>query len=195
MPYRGVILASGSPRRAELLRQIGVPFVVVPSDVEEGVSLPVGEGTENLAREKALAVARRVGESPPYDLVLAADTVVVVEGDVLGKPSHPQEAREMLCRLSGRTHEVVTGVALVWLSGGLCVESWHETTSVTFRPLRDAEIAAYVATGRPMDKAGAYGIQEEAAAFVARVEGCYFNVVGLPLARLAERLFVEGEAP
>lgn len=166
---------------------------MVPSNVEEifSLSLPIGEEAEALARKKALAVAQAVGKSPPYDWVLAADTAVVLDGHLLGKPSHPQEAAEMLRRLSGRTHEVVTGVALVGLCGELRVESWHEITCVTFRPLRDAEIVAYVATGRPMDKAGAYGIQEEAAAFVTRIEGCYFNVVGLPLARLAERLFVE----
>jgi len=195
MPYRRVLLASASPRRAELLRQIGVPFDAVASTVDETFpSTPtIGEGTELLALAKALEAIRDGRYSALHDAVVAADTVVVLEEEILGKPRDAEEATEMLTRLSGRTHRVVTGVALVWLDAERRVELWHETTQVTFRPLRGEEIAAYVATGRPFDKAGAYGIQEEAAAFVTRIEGCFFNVVGLPLARLSERLWLTTE--
>jgi len=180
-----LILASGSPRRADLLRQIGLEFEVIPSGVDENEisgSSPQ-EKALNAALAKALDVARKVGEG----IVIGADTIVVLEGRILGKPSGPQEAIRMLTLLSGKTHRVITGVALVDASS-MKVESWVESTSVTFRELSPDEIVEYVETGIPLDKAGAYGIQDKAAAFVKRIEGCYFNVVGLPLAALIERL-------
>ena len=172
------ILASASPRRRELVRQLGFDFVVVVSDVpeearpdEEPASLVL-----RLAREKAAAVARL----HPDAWVLGADTTVVLSGEALGKPVDRNEARDMLNRLSGRSHHVMTGVALIGPTGQV-EEETVDVSEVEFRVLRDAEIDAYVATGEPLDKAGAYGIQGGAAAFVARVSGSYTNVVGLPL--------------
>lgn len=182
---KNLILASGSPRRADLLRQIGLEFEVIPSEVDEG-KIPGRSPEErvlNAAVAKALDVAQRVKEG----IVIGADTIVLLDGHVLGKPSDPEDALRMLVQLSGKTHEVITGVALIHVRT-LSVQSWIERTSVTFRRLSLREILDYVDTGLPLDKAGAYGIQDRAAAFVKRVEGCYFNVVGLPLASLVERL-------
>lgn len=184
-----IILASASPRREALLAQIGVPFRVEPSRVsEEGVGAPGDPASfvEQAALAKAEEVARRVGDG----LVLGADTAVVIGSQVLGKPAYATEAHTMLQRLSGATHRVYTGLALVRVEQGgvTCRRSTHEMTRVTMRRLEDREIAAYVATGEPFDKAGAYGIQGRGAVLVERIEGCYFNVVGLPLARLADLL-------
>ena len=196
--YPRVVLASASPRRAALLSQVGIPFDVIPSGVEESFrsGVPVESEIERVARAKALHVATSGGLSSEHRAVLGADTAVVVDGEALGKPADASEALDMLRRLSGRTHLVVTGVALVWgdrWGPGVedepdRIESWTTVTEVEFRPLLEDEIGSYVRSGRPLDKAGAYGIQEDAAAFVSRIDGCYFNVVGLPLARLCERL-------
>jgi septum formation protein len=190
--YPHIVLASASPRRASLLELIGVTFDVCPADIDEEPAGALGpaEGAESVARDKALAVA---GTTAPDRIVLGADTVVVLDDAALGKPEGPAEARHMLRLLSGRSHVVATGVALA-SSGGLRVESWVVETTVTFRDVSDAEIGAYVDSGRPMDKAGAYGIQEDAAAFVERVDGCYYSVVGLPLARLSVVLAAWPEA-
>lgn len=179
-----IYLASSSPRRQMLLAQIGLPFTVVPSHVPERVPAddPVG-GVEALALAKAQQVARGLARG----LVIGADTVVVLGGEVLGKPASAAQAREMLARLSGATHRVLTGLAVVEAGSGEALVS-HEETLVTFRPLSPAEIASYVASGEPMDKAGAYGAQGLGAVLISRVEGCFYNVVGLPLARLAEML-------
>ena len=172
-----LVLASASPRRQELLRNAGVAFEAQPADIPED-PLP-GEAAKNcaerLAREKALAVARQ----RPHDVVLGADTVVVVGGDLLGKPSDAADAARMLRLLSGREHQVITGVCLV-VSGQALVAS--ETTLVTVSEITDKEIADYVASGEPMDKAGAYAIQGIASRWIPRIEGDYSNVVGLPLA-------------
>ncbi|HYE59386.1 MAG TPA: Maf family protein [Rhodothermales bacterium] len=174
-----LVLASASPRRHALLRLLGVPFTVSPSEIPE-VHVPGTEPSalvQHLALEKALAVAHRVPEA----LVLGADTVVVHDGDVLGKPKDEAEAKSMLTRLSGEAHCVYTGLALVHLptTRRLVV---HETTDVFFAEMSAAEIEDYVATGSPMDKAGAYGIQDDRGAlFIRRIEGDYYNVVGLPL--------------
>ncbi len=185
-----LILASGSLRRQEVLRHAGFDFEVIPSSIEE--SHLSGESpaalVERLARLKAQDVAAKLG---PRDdaLVLGADTVVVVDDALLGKPQSPPEAATMLEKLSGRGHEVITGVALVQPGRpGLAVA--HEVTRVFFRPLTEKEIADYVASGEPLDKAGAYAIQGRAGRFVTRVEGCYFNVVGLPVA-LVDRMVRE----
>ena len=177
-----LVLASGSPRRAEVLADAGFTFEAVSAGVDE--SRCEGEPAEayvrRLAEVKARAVAARI--SPPA-IVIAADTVVVMDGEVLGKPASAEDAAQMLRRLDGRTHQVLTGLAVLKIPGGAArVEI--ETTRVTFAPLTEAEIEAYVASGEPLDKAGAYAIQGRGGRFVARVEGCYFNVVGLPLARL-----------
>jgi septum formation protein len=186
--YPRIVLASASPRRAELLRQVGVAFDVVPADIVERhpVGMPPGDAARQVACDKVTAVADLTNRELP---VLAADTVVILDDEALGKPRDDDEARAMLSRLSGRTHTVATGVALIG-SGEQRVESWLVETAVTFRAVDAAEIDAYVATGRPLDKAGAYGIQEDAAAFVEAVDGCYYAVVGLPLADLTRRLMV-----
>ena len=180
------VLASSSPRRQELLRNAGFTFEVRPSSVVEAVR--PGETPEQFARraaeEKALDVAAEV---PRDTLVLGADTIVVVDGEILGKPRDAADATRMLRRLSGCTHRVLTGVCLV-RSPERIEALRHETTSVTFRGLEEEEIADYVASGEPFDKAGAYGIQGLASKFVTRIEGCYFNVVGLPVALVYELL-------
>jgi septum formation protein len=171
-----LILASQSPRRRELLACAGIPFVVRPAGVNEeriGEEDP-GEHVRRLAQAKAQSVACAVDE-----IVLGADTVVVIDGDVLGKPADPEHAAWMLRQLSGRVHEVVTGICLR-TSNRLIIDK--ETTRVRFVRLPEEEIAAYVASGEPMDKAGAYAIQGLASRFVDRIEGCYCNVVGLPVA-------------
>jgi septum formation protein len=176
-----IILASQSPRRRELLATAGIPFSVRVSPVEEvrRPSETAEEYVRRLAREKAEAVAQ------PGEIVLGADTVVVLGGEVLEKPRDAAGARGMLARLSGRGHVVITGVCLLH-PGGVIVES--ESTSVRFAALSEREIEEYVASGEPMDKAGAYAIQGLASKFVERIEGCYFNVMGLPLARVYRML-------
>jgi septum formation protein len=176
-----VILASQSPRRRELLTLIGVPHDVRPADIDERY-LP-GEAphahAERLAREKATAIAT------PEAVVIGSDTIVVVDGDVLGKPKDVGDAAGMLRRLSGRSHTVITAVAVAWRGR---LESEVEEVGVTFHAMTDAEIDAYIATGEPMDKAGAYGIQGYGATIVERVDGDYFAVMGLPLQRLVRIL-------
>ena len=185
-----LILASGSPRRRELLRNAGFTFEVIPPKVVE--DNPDNEApaklVERLALDKAEAVAGRFHRQDNV-VVLGADTVVVVDSTLLGKPASPAEARQMLERLSDRTHEVITGVALVEPETARRTVA-HETTRVFFRPLEPQEMEDYVATGEPLDKAGAYAIQGGASRFVTRVEGCYFNVMGLPVA-LVDRLLRE----
>ena len=175
-----IVLASQSPRRRELLSLIGIPHEVRPADVDE--TLRDGEDPaaycERLAREKALAVARALDGDA---VVIGSDTTVVVDGVVLGKPEDDADARRMLRTLSGRSHVVLTGVAV---ARGSRLESGVETVGVTFRALDDAEIDAYVRTREPMDKAGAYGIQGFGATIVSRIEGDYFAVMGLALVRL-----------
>ena len=180
-----LILASGSPRRAKLLRQIGLAFEAIPSRIDE--SKIAGNSPAEKALKAALAKAMDVARRVEDGIVIGADTIVVLDGEIIGKPSSPEEAVEMLSKLSGRTHEVLTGVAIVD-AATMRVESWVERTLVTFRELSRGEILDYVKTGIPLDKAGAYGIQDRAAAFVKRIEGCFYNVVGLPLASLVERL-------
>jgi len=181
-----LILASASPRRQELLRNAGLDVEVRPSSIQEVVR--PGESPEDFARraatDKALAVA---ATAPSNALVLGADTVVVANSEVLGKPTDAADAARMLRALSGATHRVITGVSLV--SAPDRVEAVRaETTLVTFRRLDEKEIADYVASGEPFDKAGAYGIQGLASKFVTRIEGCYFNVVGLPVALVYDML-------
>jgi septum formation protein len=180
-----VILASQSPRRRELLTLVGIAHTVRPADIDES-ALPDEEPRthcERLAREKVEAIAER----EPDALIIGSDTIVVVDGDVLGKPRDEAEARRMLTRLSGRSHVVMTAVAARYRGKE---RSAVEEVGVTFHPLSADEIAAYVATGEPMDKAGAYGIQGYGATIVARVDGDYFAVMGLPLQRLV-RLIAE----
>ena len=179
-----IILASQSPRRKELLGQVGISdFIIRPAVGEEKAApgLTPAQLVEALSLHKGLEVA----STAPGDLVIAADTVVAVDGQVLGKPHSKEEAVQMLTALSGRTHTVYTGVTLC-RDGDVLTE--HEATQVRFRPLTAREIEAYVATGEPMDKAGSYGIQGYGALLVEGIEGDYSNVVGLPVCRLGRML-------
>lgn len=189
-----LVLASASPRRQEILRNAGIAFVVEPSHVPE---IPQdGESpktyAERLARDKAVEVSKR----HPEDFVLGADTVVVVNDTMLEKPTDTKDAARMLRLLSGKTHEVTTGVCLLWpqlRTEHRGLRTAAETTLVTMNDLTDNDIAAYIATGEPMDKAGAYAIQGIASRWISRIEGDYFNVVGLPVA-LVYRMLREGGA-
>lgn len=174
-----LILASASPRRAELLRNAGIPFTVAPAHVREE-ALP-NETPLNYAQRLARDKASAIFASHPEDAVLGADTVVVVDEHLLEKPTDADDAARMLRLLSGRRHQVITGVCLV--AAGF-ERSEAEVTQVTFSELSNDEIAAYVRTGEPMDKAGAYAIQGIASRWTERIDGCYFNVVGLPMPRV-----------
>ena len=178
-----LILASQSPRRAELLQRIGLAFEIAPADIDERYldhETPEAHA-ERLAREKAETISRR----EPDALVVGSDTIVVVDGDVLGKPRDEAGAVGMLMRLAGREHEVFTGVAV---TQGERIESALERVRVRFRPLDRSECEAYVATGEPMDKAGAYGIQGYGSSIVEAVDGDYFAVMGLPVVRTLDLL-------
>ena len=177
-----IILASGSPRRRELLGLFGHPFQVHPADIDETMDpakKPFDE-VARLSREKALAVPREAG-----DIVVAADTIVVCDDKILGKPKSEEEAKAMLRLLSGRAHQVMTGCTVLC---GDKAETFTEVTQVHFRALSEKEIDRYVATKEPMDKAGAYGIQGGGALFCEALEGDYYNVMGLPVCRLGEIL-------
>ncbi|MCI8423603.1 MAG: septum formation inhibitor Maf [Lawsonibacter sp.] len=178
------VLASQSPRRRELLERMGITeFEVLPARGEEVIdpALPPAELVEALSRQKCMEVAAL----RPEALVIAADTVVAIDGEILGKPHSEKEAFSMLTRLSGRTHQVYTGVT-VWEDD--CQITEHEVTQVRFRPLSGQEIYRYIATGEPMDKAGAYGIQGYGSLLVEGISGDYYNVMGLPVCRLARIL-------
>ena len=178
-----IILASQSPRRTELLRVIGLSHEVRPADIDE-TPLPHEEPVphaERLARGKAL----RLSADFPGAVVIGADTIVVLDGDMLGKPADADEARSTLTRLSGRTHSVHTAIAV---TRGGALATAVESVEVTFLPLTARQIDAYIATGEPMDKAGAYGIQGHGAAIVERIHGDFFAVMGLPLSRLVRLL-------
>lgn len=178
-----IILASGSPRRRELLNTLGLSFTVCPAGGEENA--PEGAGPEEIVKALSRAKAEEVSRRFAGDLIIAADTIVYLDGRVLGKPKDEADARAMLASLSGRAHEVYTGVTVMLGEDTLC-ES--ECTKVFFRELSAEEIESYVASGDPMDKAGAYGIQGRASLMVERLEGDYFNVMGLPLCRLGKML-------
>jgi septum formation protein len=182
-----IVLASASPRRQELLRQVGLSFRVVPSQVDEQVDEPMAPAA--LVKHLAVIKAREVARSEPGALVIGADTLVVVDGKVLGKPKDRADAIFMLERLSGRSHQVMTGVAVLH---GANEQVIHEVTQVEFLPLAREQIERYVDSGEAMDKAGAYGIQGRAASMVRAIHGDYFNVVGLPLSRTVQLLSAFG---
>ena len=177
------ILASQSPRRRELLSMLGLTFDIITADIDETMdpTLPVDAAVAEVCRKKAEAV----GAGHPGRLIVAADTIVVVDEQKLGKPRSADEARQMLRTLSGRSHTVMTAFCL---AKGDRFETHVEKTNLRFRDLTDGEINAYVATGSPMDKAGAYGIQDQAAIFVEALDGDYYNVMGLPLCSLTKCL-------
>lgn len=182
-----LILASASPRRRDLLAQIGVPHTVHPADIDEARFFR--EKPEIYVRRLALEKARAVARLHPGGTILAADTTVVLDGEVLNKPGNLDDARRMLQALAGRTHQVHTGIAVLGPGG----EQAHvETTAVAFTAIPPAELAAYLATGDSLDKAGAYGIQGYAARWIARIEGDFFNVVGLPLVSVLRLLRLAG---
>jgi nucleoside triphosphate pyrophosphatase len=184
-----LILASASPRRAEILRDAGIAFDVLPVNVDE--TPHPGESAEamclRLAESKVRGAVARLGAASETAIVVAADTTVEIDGEILGKPESAEAARQMLRRLSGKTHRVLTALSLIRLPDG-AARSDLESTAVRFAPLTEEEIDDYVNTREPMDKAGAYAIQGRAGVFVERVDGCYFNVVGLPLTRLYANL-------
>ena len=184
------VLASGSPRRRELFKLLVSEFEVVPSDIDESVR--TDETAESLVRRLSSEKATAVQIIHPTASILAADTVVVCDDQILGKPASAQEASSMLRSISGRSHEVLTGVCLTH-SG----QYWSEVcmTRVQFSELSAAEIEAYVASGEPLDKAGAYGIQGTGARFIDRIEGCYFNVVGLPVSLVYRMMLKSGYTP
>jgi septum formation protein len=187
-----IVLASASPRRRRLLQEARIPFEVVPADVDE-TPLPGETPAESAARaaaDKGLAVAARLAEQGRRPWVVAADTVVVLDAEVLNKPDDPAHAAAMLRRLSGRTHTVLTAFVV-----GRMDERWHAETCATrvrFHELSEDELLAYVATGEGADKAGAYAIQEIGAFLVDRIDGDYFNVVGLPVSRVIRALLAAG---
>lgn len=189
------ILASASPRRRELLTQAGIEYTVIPSEVEERITKAIpSDVVMELARLKAEDVFNKHGNEDCT--VIGADTVVVYRNEILGKPSDEEEACDMLSMLSDRTHQVYTGVALVSVKQGKKeVRTFYECTDVTFYPISREEIAAYAATGDPLDKAGSYGIQGPFAVHIRGIEGDYNNVVGLPIARLYQELKKEAPAP
>ena len=178
---RKIILASASPRRKELLEKLDLDFSVCPADIDESL-LPDEDAAMyplRTAVQKAMAVAKTTEDA----LVIAADTVVAVDDDILGKPRDEAEAKAMLQRLSGREHIVITGIGVVDTASGRTLSA-TEQTIVYFHPLRDEEIDTYIATGECMDKAGSYGIQGKGSLLVRKIDGDYFNVMGLPLSRL-----------
>jgi septum formation protein len=186
---RKIVLASASPRRAEILRNAGFEFEIIPAEIDE--SMRRRETAEayvrRLAKEKALSVARQlpIRHGLLHRPVVGADTTVRLEGEILGKPGSAEEARKMLRRLSGKWHEVLTGLAVMRMGdAGERPRVVVEKTRVEFARLSEKEIEEYIKTGEPFDKAGAYAIQGRGGKFIPRIEGCYFNVMGLPLARL-----------
>jgi len=180
-----IILASASPRRKDLLKQIGLDFQVMASNLEEDLTADLAP--ERLVQELAGRKAREVAGKIVEGIIIAADTVVVSKGKIMGKPVDTRDAHDMLRELSGSMHEVITGVAIIDMPSGR-ETLFHETTKVNFKDLTASEIQGYIKSGEPLDKAGAYAIQGLGAILVAGIDGCYSNVVGLPLAKLAGEL-------
>lgn len=195
MGYR-LILASASPRRRELLEQIGATFQVMPAKGEEVITKEQPEqAVMELSRQKAEEIAEKIADGIADEdvLVLGADTVVVYEGKILGKPKDESDARAMLSMLNGRTHSVFTGVTVIVMKNGNSqIHSFYEETEVSMYPMTDAQISYYIQTGEPMDKAGAYGIQGKGAVFIEKIHGDYNNVVGLPVAKIFYKMLESG---
>ncbi len=191
MGYR-FILASASPRRRELLKQIGVTFEVMPAKGEEVITKEQPEqAVMELSRQKAEEIA--AGIQDEQVLVLGADTVVAYDGKILGKPKDETDARAMLSMLNGMTHSVFTGVTVIVIRNGKSeIHSFYEETKVTMYPMTDAQISYYIQTEEPMDKAGAYGIQGKGAVFIEKINGDYNNVVGLPVAKIFYKMLESG---
>ncbi|MFC5529285.1 Maf family protein [Cohnella yongneupensis] len=189
-----LVLASTSPRRQELIRLLGLPVEIVPSNVDEDTpsDWTPEQIVEGLSRRKAFSVQEKIaGQASGSSIVVGSDTIVVLEREVMGKPTDTEDAIRMLKRLSGRTHEVFTGVTCVRVSDGESITS-HRVTQVRMRELTDEQIKRYVATGEPMDKAGAYGLQGIGALLVESIDGDFFNVVGLPVSLVSVMLETYG---
>lgn len=192
-----IILASASPRRRELLHQVGAEFTVIPARGDEVITAKEPkEAVVELAANKAgeIYAAEVAGKrNQPDTLVIGADTIVVCDGRILGKPKDEKDAEDMLSMLSGRSHEVYTGVSLwIWEKGITTQQNFYERTEVKMYPIRETEIKSYIKSGEPMDKAGSYGIQGLGAKFIEKIDGDYNNVVGLPLARIYQELMQLG---
>lgn len=190
---KNIVLASQSPRRRELLSLAGYKFDVIPSTCEETVSkTDPREVVEELSRMKAMDVYNSVIDNRKYGkdevFVIGADTIVSIDGDILGKPSSREDSYNMIKRLQGTNHHVYTGVTFVWFEGELKIHTFSEQTKVYFYPMNDDEIKNYVATGDGDDKAGSYGIQSKCAKYIEKIEGDYNNVVGLPIARIYQEI-------
>ena len=191
-----IILASASPRRSELLRQAGLSFIVIPSKGEEVItSTHPADVVEELSLQKAREVADRIlsgkeESAKDFEVVIGADTVVAADHRILGKPSGHEEAREMITLLQGNVHQVYTGVTLIVkdAQGGIRTRTFHECTDVDVYPMSGQEVEEYIGTPEPYDKAGAYGIQGSFGVYIRGIRGCYYNVVGLPIARLVHEL-------
>jgi septum formation protein len=186
-----VILASKSPRRREILEQMGFSFEIIPAIGEEIIQdTDPAKVVESLSAQKASEVAERCAESVESLLIIGSDTVVAKDGAILGKPKDEADAARMLRGLAGREHSVFTGVTLIYIEPGKekTVKTFSEETKVSFYPMSEEEIQAYIASGEPMDKAGAYGIQGKAFVYIRGIEGDYYNVVGLPAARIYQEL-------
>ena len=181
-----IILASGSPRRREILSQVSIPHTVMVSNADETVTGTPAEQVEELALRKANAI---LPQAPTDSIIIAADTIVAINQQILNKPQDTAQAFAMLQTLQGNWHEVYTGVAIL---NGTTTKVFHSKARVKFRPLSDEEITAYIGTGEPMDKAGAYGIQEKGAALVASIEGDFYTVMGLPIFKICEVLLEMG---
>ncbi len=186
-----ILLASASPRRRELLDRLGFPYIVHPADIDESSAIiDPAALVQDLSLRKATAVATlpEIVKEYPDAIVLGSDTVVSLSGEILGKPADPEDAFLMLSRLSGRTHTVFTGVCLAFTDAKTEPITFTDSTDVTFYPLSEEEIRAYIATGEPLDKAGAYGIQGQAFRFIKEIRGDYNTVMGLPAAHLYQVL-------
>lgn len=184
-----IILASGSPRRKQLLLQAGIPHEVLVSNVDETVAGLPGDQTRTLARRKAMATASLLTIPREHAIIIAADTLVNYDGEIMGKPTSPNEAYVMLQKLQGKTHQVYTGVSI--LAGDDSIE-FTDMAEVTFRPLSHEEMIAYIATKEPFDKAGAYGIQGRGSAFVRHISGDFYTVMGLPISKVCGALIQVG---
>ncbi|MBN2413858.1 septum formation inhibitor Maf [candidate division KSB1 bacterium] len=182
---KNIVLASQSPRRAQLLKLLGLNFQICPSHVDED-SIQIKDPVSHVL-ELSRAKAKEVADSLEFGLVIGADTIVVLDGQILGKPADKKEAADMLSRLSGRTHQVYTGFTVLENPGGNDMFD-YEVTNVHFRDLYDWEIEGYVNTQNPFDKAGGYGIQDQSAVFADRIDGCFYNVVGFPVTKFYTRL-------
>ena len=174
------ILASASPRRKDLLNQIGIEFSIIPSNINEDfkLALPPAAFTEHWAREKALNISK----DHPSSLIIGADTVVVLDDQILGKPKDEDDSKEMLLKLSGKTHEVITGVSLINIDSKIDI-TFNERTNVSINTLTINDILQYIENYKPLDKAGSYGIQDGFSVHVDKINGCYYNVMGLPVSK------------